>query len=384
MKKVLIVATAGGFVPKFENNDVKLLAELGYELHYAADFNNRVYEFDDEYWNTHHIITHQIDFVKKLSDVKDNLRAYRSLKELIRRVRPDMVHCHNPIAAALTRAAIGRKSRIKVIYTAHGFHFYRGASPLSIIYRLAERLFAHYTDVLVTINREDYHQALKFHLKEGGSVVMIPGVGVDLDKFVPKTAGLPEKEAVCDSNDKVYRIVSVGELNTNKNHKTAVRAVALLNNDRIRYDIYGKGPARQELEALIARLGLYGRVRLCGYCDDVAAVLRDTDCFVFPSIREGLGMAALEAMACGVPVIALDQRGTRQYMRHGRNGYICDNEPAAIAGAIDRLMKLPPDELATMCECARDTAGNFGQNNTIEIMRRVYRRVDMQVRSKSY
>lgn len=384
MKKALIVATAGGFVPKFEDNDVKLLAELGYELHYAADFNNRVYEFDSEYWNTHHIVPHQIDFVKKLSDVKGNLRAYRSLKELIRRVRPDLVHCHNPIAAALTRAAIGRKNGIKVIYTAHGFHFYRGASPLSIIYKLAERFFAHYTDVLVTINREDYQQALKFHLKEGGSVVMIPGVGVDLEKFVPKAAVLPEKETVCDSNDKVYRIVSVGELNANKNHKTAIRAVALLNNDRIRYNIYGKGPARQELETLIARLGLRGRVNLCGYCDDVAALLYDTDCFVFPSIREGLGMAALEAMACGVPVITLNQRGARQYMLHGRNGYVCDNEPAAIAKTIERLMKLPPDELAAMRKCARDTAGNFGQNSTIEIMRRVYRRVDMQVRSKSY
>lgn len=383
MKKALIVATAGGFVPKFEDNDVKLLAELGYELHYAADFNNRVYEFDDEYWNMHHITTHQIDFVKKLSDGKGNLSAYRSLRELIGRVRPDLVHCHNPIAAALTRAAIGRKSRIKVIYTAHGFHFYRGASPLSIIYRLAERFFAHCTDVLVTINREDYRQALKFHLKEGGSVVMIPGVGIDLDKFSPKAVP-SEKGTVCDSNGKEYRIVSVGELNANKNHKTAIRAVALLNNDRIRYNIYGKGPARQELEALIARLGLCGRVKLCGYCDDVAAVLRDTDCFVFPSIREGLGMAALEAMACGVPVIALNQRGARQYMLHGRNGYICANEPAAIAKAIDCLMKQPPDELAAMRKCARDTAGNFGQNSTIEIMRRVYRRVDMQVRSKSY
>lgn len=385
MKKALIIATAGGFVPKFENNNIGMLHGLGYELHYAADFNNRVYEFDDAYWTKHHITIHQIDFVKDIFDFRGNAKAFFALKELIKDLQPELVHCHNPIAAALARAAIGKKYKTKVIYTAHGFHFYKGAPPVSILYKFAERLLARYTDVLITINGEDYEAALKFRLKKGGRVVMIPGAGVDLDRFKqrPLESFKSSKESLmCD--DGIYRIVSVGELNNNKNHKTAIRAVALLNNDKVRYDIYGVGPLEQELKALIVKLGLKDKVRLCGYCNDVAAMLQNMDCFVFPSLREGLGMAAVEAMASGIPVIALNQRGTRQYMSDGQNGFVCDNEPSAFAKKIDNMMRLPIEKLAVMSECARTTAEKFGQNHTIEIMRQVYNDVDLQIRSQGY
>lgn len=365
MKRALLVATVGGFVPQFEMNDVKLLRELGYDIHYAANFGNNVYDYDEATLAGYGVKKHNVDMAKSPVRIFKHIAAYKRLKAIIESEQIDLIHCHTPVGGALARlAASSSKRAVKVIYTAHGFHFYKGAPVLSSrIFYFIERYLARRTDAIVTINQEDYDNASRFRLRSGGRVYKISGVGINLDRF----HGGTQRE-----NTGGLHIVTVGELNKNKNHKVVIDAIKKLGRTDIYYTIYGQGTYEAYLRQYIESCGLGEYIELKGYTREPERVLLKADCFVFPSKREGLGMAALEAMACGLPVISGDNRGTREYMRNGYNGIICPaNSSDEYAQAIERLAG-SYKERADMGRNARTTAEGYDIRNTEEAMRQVY------------
>lgn len=368
MKKVLLVATVGGFVPQFELNDVKLLREMGCQVHYAANFDYSVYSVTDELLKENGIIKHNVAMAKSPFAIKNNYRVYKEIKRLIDKEGIELVHCHTPVGGVIGRmAAASSKRKPKVAYTAHGFHFYKGASPLSwCTYYLIERFLGRKTDAIITINEEDYGYAGKFHLKKGGKAYKIPGVGLNMDRFCPKA------EASTSPSNEGFRLVTVAELNKNKNQQVIIEAIARLGRDDIYYEIYGGGPYEEYLRELIAKFNVEKYVQLKGYTPEPEEVLKEADCFAFPSLREGLGMAALEAMACGLPVIANDNRGTREYMKDGYNGIVCtSNDPNEYAKAIAYLADSKADR-EMMGRNAVNTAERFDIKHTEETMRLVY------------
>ena len=243
MKKVLFVTTNSGFLPQFEKNDAKILKEMGFEIHYASNFTNPIYTFDREELLTQGIITHQIDIEKSPTKFVKNQRTIKQIKTIIDENNIDMVHCHNPMGGVTARmAAAISKKKPYVIYTAHGFHFYKGAPRLNwMLFYLAERILAHLTDQIITINREDYLRAERFHLKKGGKVSQIHGVGVDKNRFAPKKQIDQEKRKELGIPQDAFHIVTAAELNHNKNQKVIIEAVAKLKNPKIHYSICGKG-----------------------------------------------------------------------------------------------------------------------------------------------
>lgn len=364
MKKALIVATIGGFLPVSEINNAQLLQSLGYEVHYAANFKNRIYDFDEEKLTQMGFVLHQVEFSKNPYHFRILIECIKTLKSIIQEERIQLVHCHNPVAGVAARIAahICRKkdNSIKVVYTAHGFHFYSGA-PLRnwILYYPVEFLLSKWTDCLVTINVEDGKRAQKMLCKRS---VSIPGVGIKLKRFKPQ---------IKEQRDE-FRVISVGELNENKNHSTVIRAIAQLNDEKITYDIYGNGALKEELKELSSSLKIENQVRLKGFCKEIEEPLAEADVLVFPSYREGLGLAALEAMACGVPVIAADNRGTREYMVHEKNGIVCNpSNVEEFASAIKRIKEHPIFALR-LTEEALQTVQKFSTEETNKIMRKVY------------
>lgn len=236
-----------------------------------------------------------------------NIRAVKLIREIVKDNNYDIVHCHTPIAAAVTRIACKdlRQKGLKVIYTAHGFHFYDGA-PIKnwLIYYPIEKWLSKYTDVLVTINKEDYNRAKEnFHADR---IEYIPGVGINLDKFKPNYDKLKvqEKRKELGIPLDAKLLISVGELNANKNHKVVVEALQQLSNNYW-YIIAGKGALKDELIAS----DYTGRLKLLGQRTDILDLLHCSDLFVFPSLREGLPAALMEAMAAGVNVVASNIRG---------------------------------------------------------------------------
>lgn len=373
--KVLVITTISGFLAKFEMNDVKILQESGCTIHYATNFKNPIYDDRKEELKQKGIKLHDICIQKSPVRLIRNTRALFQLIDIIKREKIDMIHCHNPMGGVLGRIVsvmVGRK--VYTVYTAHGFHFYDGA-PIKnwLLFYPIERFLARFTDKLITINHEDYLRARKFKLKKNGQVVYIPGVGIDVNKFARKPGGYEEERKKWKIPENAFHVVSVGELNDNKNHEVIIDILSDPSMKDVYYTICGKGIKHNELQLKIEKNGLSNRVRLLGYRNDIDRVLQSADCFAFPSKREGLGIASLEALACGVPIVATDNRGTREYVIHNRNGYMCDLD--AKDQYKDAILKLKNDEhrRKEMQEACVKTADKFSIASTDKIMRGVYK-----------
>ena len=236
-----------------------------------------------------------------------NVYALKALKKLIKENNYDFVHVHTPVASVIGRLACGF-TNTKCFYTAHGFHFYKGA-PLQnwLLYYPVEWLLSYYTDVLITINTEDYELA-KHHM-HAKRVEYLPGVGIDVEKFANVKVDVKAKRKELGIPDDCKLLLSVGELNKNKNHQMIIRALSKLNDSDIHYAICGKGELKNYLITLAKDLSVEKQVHLLGIRNDIPEILKCADVFVHPSLREGLPVAVMEALASGLPCLATRIRG---------------------------------------------------------------------------
>lgn len=380
MKKALIVTTVSGFLPQFVMNDVTILQEYGYEVHYASNFNNPIYSFEVSSLEAKGIVIHHIEIEKNPLKLISHIKAKNKLTEVINKAQIDLVHCHTPVGGVLARLAAAKSNRNPyVIYTAHGFHFYKHA-PLKnwLLYYPVERYFAHYTDMIVTINKEDYDMAKTFRMKGANTVYQIPGVGVDMNRFNIEARDSVNKEVRAELGipDEAFHIVTAAELNNNKDQKTVIEALSLILDDDIYYSICGKGPNKEKLQELINKHGLHERVKLLGYRTDMERVLKSADCFAFSSKREGLGVAAIEALASGVPLIVSDNRGTREYAQNDINGLVCRvGSPTDFRDAIFKLF-VSQEYRQKLEKNSRESALHFSKESNNLVMREVYTQAD--------
>lgn len=313
-KKFLIVAHYSRFLIQFEMNNVKILQDMGYEVHYATNYQQEdMYADAPQRIRNAGVILHQIDFVRSPYRILANIKAYRQLKDLMKKEQFDGVHCHTPMAGVLARLAANATHTRPVLYTAHGFHFYKGC-PIQnkLIYETAERFMARYTDALITINEEDYHAAQTFSLR--GKAYKIPGVGVDVEKIENMHVDRAEKRKELGIPEDAFVMISVGELNDNKNHITTINAFMKSNLANSYYIICGEGDLKEHLHKVIEENGMGERVLLLGFRTDIIELLKSSDLFLFPSKREGLPVALLEAMAAGLPCIASRVRGSQELL----------------------------------------------------------------------
>lgn len=305
--KVIFVANTARFFVMFEQNNIKLLQSMGCEIHCASNFEQERDVDAKTILQQLNVTIHQIDIARSPFSAQ-NLRAYRQLKALMQQERFDLVDCHTPMGGVLARLAAKATKTAPVLYTAHGFHFYKGC-PLKnrLIYEPIERFLARYTDVLITINEEDYQAAKSFHLR--GKAYKIPGVGIDVQEIRNLKVDRSQKRRELGIPEDAFVMISVGDLNTNKNHSTAIKAFAKAKLSNSHYLICGEGNLKNELYALAEKLGVSKNVHFLGFRGDVRELLKASDLFVFPSFREGLSVALLEAVAAGLSCVASDIRG---------------------------------------------------------------------------
>lgn len=301
--KILYVTTIGGTM-SFFNSFIESLIKDGHVVDIACnDASSRVPDFYAHLGcKTYSIQTNRSPLAR------GNLVAIKQIRDLVEEGHYDIVHCHTPVAAMCTRLACrkARKNGVKIFYTAHGFHFYQGA-PLKnwLLYYPIEKLCSYWTDVLITINQEDFTFAQK--KMRAKKVAYVPGVGIDLSEFSEVSVDKKSKRQELGIPEDVVLLLSVGELNQNKNHETVIRAIVDMPN--VFYIIAGQGQLKDHLQAVINESGLSNRVRLLGFRRDIQELCTAADIYVMPSFREGLSVALMEAMACGLPCVVSKIRG---------------------------------------------------------------------------
>lgn len=312
---------------------------------------------------------------------KSTLLAYRKLSSLLA-ANDDikLIHVHTPTAAFITRkAAASVVSNSIVLYTAHGFHFYKGSSLKNwLTYYWAEKYAARLTDGLITINEEDYEVARRFQLRAGGQVYYVPGVGVDLLMYHPESE--QERQQVRSNlgvNPQDVVFVYVAELNHNKNQRQFLQAFheAFFSGDiPAKAWIVGDGPMRDEMETFAVRLGIDSRVAFLGRRRDVPALLRGSDVGVLLSYREGLPRCLMEMCATGLPVIATDIRGNRDIVRDGVNGILVESKNVRATAASLRKLAMEPRTRESMGTQGRQRVRMFSFDEVIPQMVEIYRR----------
>ena len=273
----------------------------------------------------------------------DNFKAYKQLKKILAEEHYDVILCNTPMGGIVTRLAARktRKQGTKVVYMAHGFHFYKGSSRLAwLIYYPIEKLMAKKCDLLITVNQEDYALAQKKFGKRT-KVAHIHGVGVDEKRYHPATEAeqLAMRRAEGLSPED-FVILCTGELNENKNQKTLISAAARLKDTipNLKVLLAGNGPKEQELREQIQADGLNGIVKLLGYRTDLEKVVPAVDLVVSCSKREGMPLNIIEAMLCKKPVVASHNRGHDELVQEEVTGYLLDHGDAS--GFADRISAL--------------------------------------------
>ena len=262
----------------------------------------------------------------------DNMNGYCDMKKIICENHYDVIWTNEPVMGVVTRLAAkkARKTGTKVLYMVHGFHFYKGAPLLNwLIYYPIEKIMASKCDMICTVNCEDYQRAREFNVQE---VKYIHGVGINT------VVTNIRKELKLSEND--ILVLSIGELNKNKNQKVIIQAIKKINNKQLHYILCGKGDQEKKLKDLAIQLEIEKYVHFLGYRKDVVDICSQSDIYVMPSYREGLPVSSLEAMYCGLPLVTSKIRGLEDIMKEGKTGYMCKPEDAEdFADKINTLLK---------------------------------------------
>lgn len=378
MRKVLKLASVSPMIEAFNQQNIQLLQNLGYEVHVAANFQE-----------TDAVMQEKADSFKealknkgiKVLDIPfernplntENIKAYRMLKRILHQEKYDLIHLHSPIGGVLGRLA-ARRERIKgtkVIYTAHGFHFFQGA-PLKnwLLYYTVEKALSGLTDCLITINPEDYAQAhqRKFRSKK---IEQLNGVGIDLNKFSltneQRRKQLRQKHGY-EESEKI--MVYVGELSDRKNQALAIRMMRSVVEfiPEAKLLLAGDGDKKEEYRTLIKEWGLQNHVELLGFRSDVPELMALSDFAISTSKQEGLPVNVMEAMGTGLPLVVTNCRGNRDLVQDGENGYVIEEMDETIFAerVIDLLL-------------SDDLRANFGKASTQLIQKYAHEEVDQKM-----
>lgn len=373
MKKALVITSVASMVDQFLLPNIKLLQDMDYEVHVACNFEKGSSCSDEKIAELKlkldelKIAYFQINFERDVTNLSGNLKAYKQVVALVNENGYDLVHCHSPIGGMITRLASrkARKKGTKVFYTAHGFHFYKGAPKKNwLLYYPVEKFCAHFTDTLITMNKEDYALATK--KMKAKRVEYVPGVGIDISKFGGSSVGKTAKRDELGIPHGARVLFSIGELNENKNHETVIRAIA---NTELYYVIAGRGALQEHLESVIDSLGMSGRVKLLGFRKDVKEIFEAADVFVFPSFREGLSVSVMEAMASGLPVACSKIRGNTDLIDEN-GGFWFD--PASVEDCKKAIESVFASDTEALGEYNTKKIENFSVENVCRMLKALY------------
>jgi glycosyltransferase involved in cell wall biosynthesis len=304
--------------------------------------------------------------------------APRQVRALVAEQGYDLVHVHSPVAAFVTRMALRgmrRKGKPRVIYTAHGFHFYQGGPRVrGALFRTLEKLAGRWTDYLVVINREDEEAALKHGIVPPERLRFMPGIGVDAQVYSAASVRAADIASVrsemgLKASDRL--LLMVAEFIPRKRHRDMLHAFARLGRNDVVLALASLGPLLEEMKQLATSLGIADRVRFLGFRRDIPALVQASVATLLPSEQEGLPRTVMESMCQGVPVIASRIRGVTDLLDDGRGLMVPVGDIGALATAMTWVLD-HPDEAQAMGRRGRSAMAAYDLRHVLELHEGLY------------
>lgn len=326
MKKVLFTATVDSHILQFHLPFLKLFKDNGYEVHVATNGNEEI-----PYCDVKHVVSFERSPIKI-----NNLKAIKELRKICEKEKFEIIHTHTPMGSVVTRIA-ARKSRKKyhtrLIYTAHGFHFFKGASIKNwLIFYNIEKWLAKYTDTLITINKEDYDLANNKFSKRCHDIQYVPGVGIDEEKFnfVMNNEEITKLRKSLGLKDTDFVMIYPAELSNRKRQLWLINSLGklLADNKDIHLLLPGKDSLKGKCQELVDKLNLNNQIHFLGYRKDIPRLLKISNIAISSANQEGLPVNIMEAMYIGLPIVASDCRGNRDLVKDNVNGYLVSLDDA--------------------------------------------------------
>lgn len=376
-QKVLQLASVASMIDLFNKDNILILEDIGAKVDVAANFQNgsitsqeRVDQFKSE------LLDKGIDVIdypcpRSILKFGDIITSHNIIKKLVEERHYNIVHCHSPIGGVIARLACrkARKTGTKVVYTAHGFHFFKGASIFNwLIFYPIEKLCSKITDVLITINQEDLNRAKLWNTCR---IEYVAGIGVHTDEFLNEVIDRDAYRKQLGFSDDDFVFMSTGQVSARKNHEVIIRAIAQINNPKIKYLIVGMGELMDKHKSLAKELGVEDRVIFAGYRNDVKKLLHVVNGFAFPSLQEGLPVALMEAMSVGLPIVCSKIRGNVDLIENGCGGYVygCHD----VSGFAEGITKIANGQATQMGKVNIETMKKFDNASVNNSMRKLYK-----------
>ena len=360
MSKILYVTTVSQTINAFLIPHIKELMKNGHEVEIACNID---LELDDSIKD---INFNRINFSRNPFKFC-NIKAIKEIQNLFHLNKYDIVHVHTPIAAFITRLAL-RKENVEIIYTAHGFHFYKGASIVNwAVYYSLEKIASKWTDKLITINHEDFKRANKFTLRNNGKVYLMNGVGIEPAKYKIDDFNREDYRLKIGVSSDDFMILILAEINKNKNHIQVIKALELIDNKNLKVICAGEGPLKSELEKLCKKNNI-DSVKFIGYRRDIKELINSTDCISLFSKREGLGKCLLEGMIAGNPIIATKTRGPKELVLEGENGYLVELEDYVNTGRVIEKLAQNKELRKTMGGKSKELVKKYDLDNILKFI----------------
>jgi len=368
--RVLYVATSDIHIQTFHIPYLKWLNENGCEVHLAVENRGNL----------------TIPYVNKVFYLPfprtplslTNISSYNDLKIIINENNYKIIHCHTPVPGAITRLA-ARKARNNgtiVLYTVHGFHFFKGAGLKNwLLYYPIEYLLSAFTDVIITMNNEDfsYINGKMYHQES----YLIPGVGVDSKLFSPfdENRNLVERE-ILGLNSGHFILLYVAEFIERKNHKMIIDSIPVLKNriPNLKILFAGKGILLEKMKKYASEKGIDEYIIFLGFRNDIDILSAISDVGISASRQEGLPVGLLQEMFCAKPIVAPYERGHNELIIDGINGFLYNQEDKE--GFAECICKLYSNKSlrAQMGMKSLERAQLFSVKNSLEAMASIYRR----------
>lgn len=373
MKSIICIATLNRTINSFLVPHIISLKNQGFKVDCGCNMDSPVdNRLIKNKINMFHIPLQRNPFSFK------NLRAFNSIRELYKEHKYDLIYVHTPVAAFITRLALGKYKALKIIYMCHGFHFYKGASFINwLLYYPLERIAAHWTDCIITINEEDYRRAFSLKLR-GNNIVKFNGAGLEVERFRAVKYGRKSYRKALDISEEDFVILIAAELNRNKNHIQIIKAIDIVARkySNIKVFFAGRGKLERKLKKVVNSLKLNNNIIFLGWREDINELVNCSDVIGLFSKREGLGMCLLEGMSFAKPLLCTRTRGAVELVKDKENGFLVEvGDYRQTARCIENMYK-NRDKLENMGKRSKELIEKYSMEKVLKALTEVFSKID--------